>query len=153
MSLTHSPADVLRYALINAGGGSLPSSGSSWPIGCWQENETPDNVITLYDTSGNLDGRFQTDGEMQEHPGIQIRVRSANPLDGNTKIRQLMEIVDKGIRLTTVMIENPIGTAVSTYVIYAVTRIGTVLSIGKDTPQTKRSLFTVNMIISLRQTS
>lgn len=153
MALTNSPADVLRYALIAAGGGSLPSSGNAWPIAAWQESDLPDNFITLYDTSGNIDGRFQNNGAVQEHPGIQIRVRALNPSDGNTKIRDLLDIIDLQIRETLVTCNHPVGTGVSMYLIHNVSRKGTVLSLGKDTPTTKRALFTVNLTISLSQIS
>lgn len=151
--LTNSPADVIRWALINAGGGTLPSAGGDWPIAAWQESDTPDNFVTLYDTSGTLDGRVHNDGEIQEHPGIQIRVRSGNPNDGNEKIRQLIDICDKQFRNTLVTCPNLVGVGTTLYLVYAMTRKGTVLSLGKDTPQTKRALYTVNYIVSLKQLS
>lgn len=151
MLMTNSPADVVRFALIALGGGSLPSSASDWPIGWAQEDDTPDNFITVYDTSGIVEGRIQNDGEVPEHPGIQIRVRSYDPTAAWLKINSLAELLDKSINNTIVHCMDPIGTGSSSYLLNAATRKGTVLSLGRDAPNTKRALFTVNYTVTLRQ--
>lgn len=152
MLLTHSPADIIRYLLIHAGGGVLPPSTNAWPIYAWQEPDLPDNVVTLYDTSGKMDGRIH-DGEHQQHEGVQIRVRAAVASDGNTKIRGLVEILDKQILNTIVVCNNVSGSGTSTYKVISVTRPGTIMSIGKDTPTTKRAIFTCNLLVTVEQLS
>lgn len=147
MALTHSPADIIRYLLIAKGAGTLLGANGSWPISAWQENDSPDNFITCYDTSGLKDGRVQNDGEVQEHPGVQIRVRSAIASDGNTKIRQIQDIVDKQVAYTTVVIAS------SNYIVHAISRPGTILSLGKETPTSKRALFTLNILVTITQVS
>lgn len=151
-ALTHSPAQIIRFLLIAAGGGVLPSNGGSWPIFAWQEPDQPDNVATLYDTSGKMDGRVH-DGEQQQHEGVQLRVRSAIANDGNNKIRALVEILDKQVLNTLVVCNNVPGPGTSSYRVHSVTRPGTILSIGKDTPTTKRAIFTCNLLVSVEQIS
>ena len=73
--LLHSPADVLRYALIDLGVGTLPTDNGDWPIQVAAQSDTPDETLTIYDTLGIDDGRHMGDGERFEHHGIQIRVR------------------------------------------------------------------------------
>jgi len=153
MRLTNAPADVLAQALIDAGGGSSP--GGSWPIFVWQEVDSPDNCITLYDTVGTVQGRIQSGGEVIEHPGVQIKVRSSSSALANEKIRHLQYIVDEVIRQTIVHVSDPVGTGteVSSYLIHAVSRSGTILSLGKEVSATKRTIFTLNVTISLTQLS
>lgn len=150
-ALTNSPADVVRYALIAGGLGTLPLSEGLWPIFAWQEPDQPDDVVTVYDTSGVVQGRSHNDGQVLEHYGVQIRVRTSIPKNGNTKIRAILEFLDRTINQTVVNVPYDTGTGYSVYCIHAVSRSGTILSLGKDTPTTKRTLFTVNVSVSLSQ--
>lgn len=146
-SLVHSPADIVRRALVTLGLGTLPTASGSWPIAVSQEPDTPDEAITLYDTSGRIDGRTHVDGEIQEFPGLQVRVRSANPVTGYTKAQAIAVALDQSIRLTNVTI------GANVYKIYAITRTGTVNAIGKEIETSKRNLFTINAVASIRQTT
>lgn len=145
--LTHSPADIVRYLLIAHGQGTLPVAGSaaSWQIWADGEPSTPDSSVTVYNTSGTLDGRSQINGEMFEHYGVQIRVRSVRPDTGWTKIKQIVSVVDEQIYRDTVVIAS------SEYLVQTITRKGGVLALGKETSVSKRNLFTVNAVVSLRQ--
>lgn len=143
--LAHSPADIIRYALINASGGTLPTNNGSWPIYCNSEPDSPDNCITIYDTEGRQHGRSMIDGERQEHYGVQVRVRAADPPTGFTKAQDLALLLDKTIINANVSISS------TNYIVYTVSRSGNVISLGYDTPLSKRRLFTMNATISLRQ--
>lgn len=151
--LSHAPADIVRHALINYGQGTLPSSNGAWPIFVFQEPDIPDDAVTVYDTSGKVEGRHHNDGEVCQHEGIQIRVRSASPLDGNTKLRSIVEACDKQLINIDVSIAKTDGTGTAIYRLNNLSRTGTILSLGKDSPGTKRSLFTINYLLSVRQTS
>lgn len=145
-SLTHSPADVLRYLLVSLGGGTLPAASGSWPIHVSNEPTSPDSVITCYDTSGILNGRIQVTGEMVEHHGIQIRIRSATPAAGYTKANAIKILLDSSINRDSVNIDG------SEYLVHAVTRQGGIANIGRNVPTSKLNIFTLNAIIALRQT-
>lgn len=144
-SLDHSPAEVMRHALVALGVGTLPTAAGSWPIYGHSEPDTPDNVITLYDTTGVGHGRSHIDGEIQEHQGVQVRIRSDKQDTGYPKAKAIAELLDKSINRLTVTI------GAAEYLVHAATRTGDVLSLGKESPTSKRNLFTLNFIVALRQ--
>ena len=150
-TLTHSPADVVRNLLIDLGLGTAPADGGAWPVYVAQEPNSPDSVITVYDTSGILDGRFMVSGEVQENHGFQVRVRCANTWRGYEKAQEIAVALDESTSLKTVSVGDDAGTGDQTYTVYAVSRKGGVISLGKDTPRTKLNLFTINAVVSLRQ--
>ena len=143
LALSHSPADIIRYLLVDLARGSLPEDETTWPIYVSQEPDSPDSCITLYDTSGILEGRAQISGEIQEHYGIQLRVRAASPTVAYSKISELNSWIDECVRNNVVTIES------SQYLVYAITRKGGILSLGKELSASKRNLYTVNAIVSL----
>lgn len=142
-ALSHSPADIVRYLLVNLSRGSLPEDEAAWPIYVSQEPDHPDSCITVYDTSGIIEGRAQISGEIQEHYGIQIKVRAASPTVAYAKISEVNNWIDKSVRNNLVTIES------SQYLVYAITRKGGILSLGKELSSSKRNLYTVNAIVSL----
>lgn len=152
-SLAHSPADVIRHLLIGLGLGTNPADGEAWPVYVSSEPDRPDSVITTYDTSGRLNGRTQVDGEVQEHHGIQIRVRDANPAAGFKKANEIAIALDETVYLDTVAIEDVVGTGVSRYLVWNVSRVSGIFSLGKDVETSKRNLFTINAVVSLRRTT
>ena len=146
-TLTHSPADVMRWLLIDMGHGTDPATEplGLWPAYAGGEPATPDEVITVYDTAGVIDGFTMTDGEAQERHGIQIRVRSATHRRGYNKSRAIAVALDQDVYQETVTID---GTA---YLVWTATRTTDVLAIGKESPTSKRSIFTLNALVSMRQ--
>lgn len=143
--LVHSPADIIRYLLIAKGGGTLPSDGSAWPIFESYEPDQPDNAITLFNTLGVRNGRTHTDGEVQEHHGIQLRIRATHPTVGYAKARALALILDEQVYRDTVDIDGAM------YVVWEVNRTSDVLELGKESPETKRHIYTINAIVSVRE--
>lgn len=141
--LNHSPADIVRYLLVDLARGSLPEDETSWPIFVSQEADSPDSCITLYDTSGILEGRAQVSGEIQEHYGLQIRVRAAAANVAYAKISEINAWIDESVRNNLVTIDS------NQYLVYAITRKGGILSLGKELSASKRNLYTVNAIVSL----
>ncbi len=162
--LTHSPADVLRHALVNAGSAlspvvTLPSAGGAWPIFVDAEPDKPDSCITIYNTVGIINARSMIDGEMYEHQGIQVRVRDANSQEAYRETKVLANALDETILLDQVVIGYTTTsggittTGDATYTLYAVSRKGGILSLGKESPKSKRNLYTINAIMALTQTN
>lgn len=146
-STSHSPADVLRWALVDLAVLSAPNIGD-WPGFADYEPSTPDECVTLYDTQGNDDGRSMNDGALYSHHGIQVRIRSKTAPVGWDKAEQVRIALAQSIKLMPVSVDS------EQYLIQAVTRIGQVLPIGRETPTTKgRFVFTINTTISLRKLS
>jgi hypothetical protein len=50
-SLDHFPADIIRQLLIDLGVG-LDVTATDWPAFSQKEPDSPDNVITVFDTMG-----------------------------------------------------------------------------------------------------
>lgn len=145
--LTHSPADVIAQVLINLGLGTDPSGSGSWPVHVFTEPDSPDNCLTVYETTGESHGRDQITGETQEHYGIQVRVRSASPKTGYTKARDIAVKLAKNVLRTPVTIDS------STYLVQSVDKISNVLPVGMDAPESRRHLFTINSLTSVKETT
>ena len=146
-SLDHSPADILRYLLIDLGLGTLPSSAGVWPVYATKEPDSPDSCITVYDTEGTRDGRTMANGEVQQHYGAQVRVRAPTHALGHAKANAVAEALDKQVWLDTVTIGS------SVYMVYAVSRRSGPFSLGEESPTSKRVIFTLNVTIAVRQTN
>jgi hypothetical protein len=98
----------------------------------------------LFDTTGTPDGRSQIDGEVLQHPGIQLRVRASGHQTGWSKINSLTVALD-AINNYRVTIDS------STYTIQVISRRSTVESIGKEDSVTKRDRFVANFTVSIDQ--
>ncbi len=144
-SLTHSPAQIISQLLIDLTLGTAPVDSGSWPVFYAGEPDSPDSVITVYDSVGRQDGRIQVDGEQQEHHGFQVRVKATKHTVGYTKARAIAISLDEDVQLNSVTISG------SVYVVYAISRTGDVLSLGKNHPTGNFNLFTINAVVALRQ--
>jgi hypothetical protein len=146
--LDHSPADVLRYLMIahNLGSIGVGPTTDDWRIFVDNEPDSPDNVVTVYNTTSRPQGRHQTDGEIQEMHGVQIRVRSQLSKEGYAKARSIAIELDEGTYRENVTIDSAV------YCFHSFTRIGDIISIGKDAPTpTKRNVHVFNGLLTLTQ--
>lgn len=119
----------------------------SWPISVGREQDPPDNVITVYNTTDKDEGRSSIDGEMAVHYGIQIRVRSeaSNSELGYNKLNSILTALDEGIYRVHVVIGS------STYFVESFSRTSGIMSLGTEVGATKRYLFTLNALAVLYQ--
>lgn len=145
--LTHPPADITRYLLISLGEGVLPSAGGSWPVYAAQTPNSPDNMVVVLGTSNTHQGRTHYDGEVQERHGVQILVRCITYPVGSTKANAIGIALDQDVYDTAIVIGS------STYNVHAFSRTSGPIDLGKETPDSKRDLFSINATVSLRQTS
>lgn len=143
--LLHSPADVVRQLLVDLGLGiDYADDRTDWALFASGEPDLPDNCITVYDTTGLDEGREMVSGERQEHHGLQIRVRSKTQAVGFAKARDISVALDEDVYQETVAVDG------DSYLVWAVRRTGDPLFLGKDAPNSKRNLFTINATVSLR---
>lgn len=142
--LVHSPADIIRRLLIQAGYGSDPPN-LSWPIYAASEPDLPDSVITVFDTAGVDHGRMSVTGDRAEHHGFQIRVRARDHLTGYAKARAISVAMDEVFYQEVVIIAG------TTYLVHSLNRTTDVLSIGKQVPNSRRNLFTLNGLTSIKR--
>lgn len=144
-TLTHSPADVTRWLLCALGLATDPDDGSTWPGYATGEPSSPDNCITVYDTAGGDDGRSMVTGEVFGNNGIQVRIRSSTHTVGWQKADAIWTTLAEGVYDQTVTVGS------TSYLIHCYTRIGDIIAIGKESPTSKRSIFTINCQITFRQ--
>jgi hypothetical protein len=141
----HSPAEIVRALLIDLGLGTDPSSNTDWPVYATGEPDgrgVVDAVLTVYDTTPTQDGRSMPDGEQVYHYGFQVRVRAADHPTGFVKASAIRLALNETVRRNTVTIST------QRYLVHAASGVN-LLTLGKDTPATKRSLFTVNGMVSI----
>lgn len=141
--MTNSQAEIAAQLLVDLGFGTDPLTFQAWPVYSTAEPSAPDNCITVKDTDGTSEGRSMVDGELQEHFGVQVRVRSTTHPTGWQKALAVREALAKNLYDRTVTIGS------SQYLVHCAAKISRVLSLGKDTPSTKRSIFTVNAVLAL----
>lgn len=141
-NLLHSPADVVSRLLPALGVGTLPSASGDWPVHCDLEPATPDEVITVYDTAGRPAGRAQPTGETLEVFGILIRLRSRTFPVGYAKAQEVTAALDA-------QYQDDVVISGITYYVHAVNRAGSINRLGKEVATSKRSLFTVNALVTL----
>ncbi len=145
--MTDSPADVVRWLMVGLGLGIQPSTrslGTPWPINTSLEPAQPDDCITIKNTVGMDDGRTMADGIPHAHFGIQIRVRSTDERTGWIKADSIRATLATQVRMISVTL--PSG---STYNVACIAHIGQVIPIGKETPNSKRNVFTLNVTLAL----
>lgn len=141
----HSPADILAALLVaqSQGGDAEASPLPAWPVYVTDEPGAPDNVLTVFDTAPVLNGRRMADGVQVQHYGLQVRVRGAAPAAGWAKARSLAVFLAETVRLNRVTLEA------SQYLVSAVSQTS-LLSLGKESPESKRVLYTVNCLAAMR---
>ena len=152
-ALTASKAEVIQQLLIDAALGVVYSSVTSnqptdWRVHVAREPDMPDNAITIYDTAGRIHGRFQATGEVQEHNGVQIRVRSADYDAGNRKIQAIADYLDETLYQATVTVLDSSGTNAQAFSLHSASRVGSVNYLGIDEENQSRYLFTVNYTLA-----
>lgn len=142
--LNHSPADILSTVLVALSLGTDPTLGGAWPVFVAHEPNEPDNCITVFNSVGRTAGRTMFDGEVQEHHGFQVRIRSRDHLVGYTQARLIATTMD------TTLYDNMAAVGASSYLVHSTSRNGDVIALGKE-PNSKRELFVINAVASLRQ--
>lgn len=144
--LEHSPADVLRSALVDLGLGSTPTNPpGDWPVYVDSRPDRPDAAIVITDTAGQNQARvFQ--GERAELYGVQILVTGATAAVAYPKAQDIATALDTGIKLLWVSI------GLSAYLINSVVRSpGPVLRLGKGKPGDSLSRYVINALVNLEQ--
>lgn len=149
--LDHSPADITSRVLIALGLGVDPDDANEaadlegWPVHVSVEPDVPDNVITVYNTQGVQHSSNQYDGEVNEHYGIQVKVRARTDTEGWTKAVTVAQTMDKSIYDELLTIGS------SNYKLQSFGRTSAVLPIGQDPGVRDTVSFTINGMVSIRK--
>ena len=147
-TLTHTAADVIRQVLEDLAVSVAPGSASStdWASFYSMAPDFQDRIISSFDTAGITQGRTHVDGQTQEFHGVQVMIRAADYETGYNKAQAVAVSLDTEIQLTNVTISSTV------YIVYSFNRVGTVISLGREAPNTRRSIFTINGLVSLIET-
>lgn len=153
-TLDHSPADIVRWLLVAKSLGSAwnASPQLTWPVYAAGEPPKPDNVITIYDTTGISHGSVMTDGELQGHYGFQIMVRALDHPTGFAKANRIRATLAQSVDDVTVSIPHLTAAGSALYVVQNIAQIGDVISLGANVPNEKTFRFSLNAVVNVDQT-
>lgn len=142
--LNHLPSLILREYLIkpDLGIGTDPDDDSAWPIYAPKEPDGADNLILVTDTAGVSKGRTSPDAERDEVYGIFVRLRSADHTGGSRAwtLAMALDNIDNEV----VVLDG------TSYIIRSVQRTSPVIPLGENVPNSRRYVFTVNALASVR---
>lgn len=113
---------------------------SDWSFFVGAEPDMPDQVVSVYDTTGVTDGKDMRSLETITLHGIQVRLRSTVYDHGWGKVQEVKKVLDR-VRMETVRVGN---VAVK---IHAFKLSGTPSFIGR-TEKNRRSVFTLNGLLT-----
>lgn len=140
------PEKVLQAWLIEQNVGVDPDTDpiSSWPIySGHMPDEGRDNAIAVYGTEPIYDARILLTGETVLHPGLQIRVRSNDPISGYEKAWEITLALDsierEGIEIDGIQ-----------YMIHAIHHRG-IIPLGPEDAKRRRRDWVVNAIGTLEE--
>lgn len=142
--LENSPAHIIARLLVELGLATLATDNGLWPVYVTNEPSTPDNCITIFNTTGKDGGRSMIDGALLGHSGFQVRVRSHNHSTGWTKADAIQRDLAENVYDETVHVGD------KNYLVHCVSNIGDVMDLGTDS-SSKRVLFTINAITVINQ--
>lgn len=145
--LSHSPATIVSQLLVDGGICGLPPTSLIWPAYVTSLPDTPDDAVVVTDTESVQEGRVQFTGEIQEHYGVQIKIRSGKYSDGYAVCEEIKELLDLLVYNESVFLSE--GPTAATYTVHAITRTTGIVVIGKEVSGSKRSLFTINALVSV----
>lgn len=141
--MIHAASQIILEYLISKNKATRASVNQAWPITYNNMPNLPDNMLTLYDTLGRMDGRLMQDGKRITHPGILLRVRNLNGNEGFDKAREIAEFFDS-VAGDSVTFDS------KTYKIHNISRTSDVIPLGQEAGKS-RSLFTVNAVVTISE--
>lgn len=142
-NLNHTPAQIVRKLLIDLGVVSDVADHTMWPCYTGLMPEKPSESVCIYDTDGKKEGRVQIDGESQIKEGFNVRVRSDDLTRSYLKAKEIINAFDSVLRRTVQLGDQA-------YFVQAISRTGSIMYLGTETPTSKRRLHSANAIVSIR---
>lgn len=143
--MSHTASDIVRWLLIDQGLGTDPEDSAAWPVYDAREPDQPDNCLTVYTTEGLDHGRLMPTGESAGLLGIQVRIRSRDERTGAAKAGAIKKAFEEDVYDETVTVDA------TSYVVCCMARIGDVLTLGDESPTSRRKVHTVNAMVSIRE--
>jgi len=140
-----SPASIIaQYIVATLNYMSNPDDATDWPLFV---SHLPFDIIScgcIYDTAGVQDGRISSSGEVIEHPGIQLTIRSKEYEMGREKAEQVALALD-AVFNEIVSIDD------IDYTVQNIKRMSDVISLGIEPGTQRNHLFTVNFLVTINK--
>lgn len=143
--LSNSPSEIIAYLVINLGKGTNPNASSSWPVYVDFSPESPDNLIVINTEAGRLSGKDHVEGDVPEHVGFQVAVRSSSFSSGEQKARDIAITFDEQVSQKLITISG------TSYIISSITRRSSVINPTRNISNSRRNLFTFHATTTIRQ--
>lgn len=150
--LKNPPAEIVAQLLIDLGLVSDPEltgtgTDTEYPIYISFMPDTVDEIITIYDTAGELAGRDMPTGHVIDRFGIQIICRSGTTkyTEGQQTLADIADSIDESI------LDNVVTLNANSYLVRNLRRTSSVLSLGKESEETKRNLLSLNLLATISQ--
>lgn len=146
--LAASPAFILSRYIIDTLGLMGETTEDVWPLYVNHLPDAPssnveDDCGVIYDTTGVKDGRLMS-GEVPQHFGIQLRIRSLGNQEGYVKIEDVAAAMDEVVAVE-------LSLASGDYVIQNVSRTSPVIPLGIEGGTKRRFLFTINFLVTMKK--
>lgn len=143
----YSASDILVELLVQAG--QLARITSGQPVNAslfagyaGDEPDKPDNTVTIYDTDAGNNYRSFVDLKTGGPSGVQVRVRGTTHRIAYSKISEindyLAQVVRRGVSIET-----------EYYMVDGCSNIGNIIGLGRESPQSQRHLFTLNLYVEV----
>jgi hypothetical protein len=143
----YSPADVLAKLLIDVGlaTGRTTSGGDAgaWPVTAGSELDSPDSVITIYDTEGVGGVRDFITGKPDGPEGFQVRVRSSTRRLAWSKAKAIYDYLAETLYRRGVNLEED-----RYYLVHSCDLFGNIVDLGKDA-SSRRSIVVFNAVVNI----
>jgi hypothetical protein len=115
-----------------------------WPAFYAQEPDSPDNCITVFDTTGQPDGRSMPDGEPVQHFGISVMVRGSDLSSTWVKANFIRNNLAKSVYYQQVTVDG------ATYLVECLSKLSQPIFQGKET-NPKRLKYLLNALMTFRK--
>tara|TARA_R110000824_G_scaffold5196_7_gene24127 strand:+ start:873 stop:1334 length:462 start_codon:yes stop_codon:yes gene_type:complete len=152
MKLKHTPSEIVAQLLIDLDLSSDPEETgtgtvSDFPIFIAFFPDTPNNSLCISDTDGVLLSRDMVEGETVDRYGLQIRsrVKTTEYTSGYNKLAEMRQVFSEDV------LDNQVELESTQYIIHNLRVTGTILVSGKESPQSKRNLFSLNLLATIHQ--
>jgi hypothetical protein len=154
-----SPCDLIKLWLIAEGLGVDPATSvADWPVytDVMPDNDTTgstiqDDVITVYDTQGMLDGRYMHSSlkKTVQHPGVMIRIRGNRVAVGGVspklraynKAKAIFDALDGLLRYSVTVSSVQ-------YIIHDFKKTSDLIPLGIEGDSQRRYRYSMNGVIS-----
>lgn len=146
--ISDSPAAIIANYLATLAMVTNPSEAEDWPVYISympDGGNVKDDCCAVYDTAGILDGK-RMDGIVNEHQGIQVKIRSKDYQTGWQKINDIARTLDVVESLSVEVIDSE-----KNYTVHNISRKGCIFPLGLEVEGKRRYLFTVNFAVSISE--